>query len=90
MTANYLPWYLERGQGPLVAAAIHDGHEIRDELIGRVAISEGDRLREEDPFTGAWTGVAPTRLVGLHSRFEVDFNRPREKSVYQCRRMPGA
>ena len=37
---------------------------------------------QEDPFTGIWTTVAPTRLIGLHSRFEVDFNRPRDKAVY--------
>ena len=82
MTATYLPWYLERGHGPLVAAAIHDGHDVREELVERLALSEADRLREEDPFTAGWTAVAPTRLVALHSRFEVDFNRPRKAAVY--------
>ncbi len=82
MTANYLPWYLERGHGPLVATAIHDGHDVRDELIANLALAENERLREEDPYTGGWTTVAPTRLVALHSRFEVDFNRPRDKAVY--------
>lgn len=80
--ANYLPWYLERGQGPVVAASIHDGHEVRDDLLQRMAISEADRLREEDPFTGEWTDLAPTRIIALRSRFEVDLNRPREKAVY--------
>jgi N-formylglutamate amidohydrolase len=47
-----------------------------------MALSRTERLREEDPFTGIWTTVAPTRLIGLHSRFEVDFNRPRDKAVY--------
>ena len=47
-----------------------------------MAISDKDRLREEDPFTGEWTHVAPTRIIGLHSRFEVDLNRPRDKAVY--------
>ena len=62
---NYLPWILERGQGPLVATAIHDGHEIREDAQTQMAVSEADRLREEDPFTGEWTDLAPTRLVGL-------------------------
>jgi hypothetical protein len=39
-------------------------------------------LYEEDPFTGGWTSVAPTRLIAFRSRFEVDLNRPRDKSVY--------
>jgi hypothetical protein len=30
-----------------------------------------------------WTSIAPTRIVGLHSRFEVDLNRPRDKAVYR-------
>jgi N-formylglutamate amidohydrolase len=45
-------------------------------------IDELTRLREEDPFTGRWTTIAGTRLIGLRSRFEVDLNRPREKAVY--------
>jgi N-formylglutamate amidohydrolase len=46
------------------------------------ALSDADRLREEDPYTGEWTKVAPTRLVARRSRFEVDLNRPRDKAVY--------
>lgn len=80
--SNFLPWVLERGQGPLVAAAVHDGHEVREDLEPKLAISEADRLREEDPFTGEWTDLASTRVIGLRSRFEVDLNRPREKAVY--------
>ncbi len=40
-------------------------------------------MREEDPFTAAWTAVAPTRVIGLRSRFEVDLNRPRDSAVYR-------
>ncbi|NIP86404.1 MAG: N-formylglutamate amidohydrolase, partial [Planctomycetales bacterium] len=76
-------WALQVGQGPFVAAAVHDGHAVRDELVERLAISESDRLREEDPFTGMWTSLAATRIIGLRSRFELDLNRPREKAVYR-------
>ena len=76
-------WQLQVGDGPLVAAAVHDGHAVRDELIDLLAIEESDRLREEDPFTGMWTSIAPTRIVGLRSRFEVDLNRPRDNAVYR-------
>ena len=75
-------WRITRGDGPLVAAAIHDGHRVRGEVAPLLALSEADRLREEDPFTAGWTTVAPTRILGLRSRFEVDLNRPREKAVY--------
>ncbi|MCZ6792402.1 MAG: N-formylglutamate amidohydrolase [Planctomycetota bacterium] len=68
---------------PLVAAAIHDGHEVRDDLLERLGLDGAGRLREEDPFTGVWTEVAPTRVVGLRSRFEVDLNRPRGSAVYR-------
>ena len=82
MSSDCLSWYIEQGQGPLVAAAIHDGHEVRCEPAGRYALSDSGRMREEDPCTGNWTAIAPTRLVALQSRFEVDFNRSREKAVY--------
>ena len=75
-------WQIQYGDGPLVAAAVHDGDEVRGELAEWLAISPEDRLREQDPFTGLWTAVAPTRIVGHRSRFEVDLNRPREKAVY--------
>lgn len=66
----------------LIATAIHDGHELRDEVRILMALDEQERRREEDPFTGIWTTVAETRLIALRSRFEVDLNRPREKAVY--------
>ena len=75
-------WDITVGDGPLVAAAIHDGHEARPEVAPLLALGDSDRLREEDPFTAQWTTVAPTRIIGLRSRFEVDLNRPREKAVY--------
>jgi N-formylglutamate amidohydrolase len=68
--------------GPLVATAIHDGHEIRHEVFGSIKVNEAIRLQEEDPYTGLWAELAPTSVVGTRSRFEVDLNRPREKAVY--------
>lgn len=77
------PYTIVKGDSPLVAAAIHNGHAVRDEVAARLALSERERLREEDPFTGEWTRVAATRIVGQRSRFEVDLNRPREGAVYR-------
>lgn len=77
------PWIWTIGNQPLVAAAIHDGHAVREEVAAHLAINRNDRRREEDPFTAQWTRIAPTRLIVLRSRFEVDLNRPREKAIYQ-------
>ena len=83
MTTTYLPWCVEHGHGPLVATAIHDGHALREGLAPLMALSDPERLREEDPYTAAWTRIAPTRIIGLQSRFEFDLNRPRSKAVYR-------
>lgn len=72
-----------QGNSPLVITAIHDGHKVRNELKGLFSLNEAARLREEDPFTGIWAGFSDNRIIVHHSRFEVDINRPREKSVYQ-------
>lgn len=73
----------ESGSTPLIAAAIHDGHAMRAEIENKTALSDDERRREEDPFTAIFASVAPTRIIGLRSRFEVDLNRPRAKAVYQ-------
>jgi N-formylglutamate deformylase len=76
-------WVLtEGGNQPLMAVALHDGHEVRPEVAELFAISESERLREADPFTASWTVIADTQLVVKRSRFEVDLNRPRKKAVY--------
>ena len=74
--------YIHEGKTPLVATAIHTGHEIRHEVAENLVLPESDRLREEDPFTGSLTTVAQNRLTVSRSRFEIDVNRPREKAVY--------
>lgn len=79
---NLIPAVIQVGPGPIIASAIHDGSAIRDDVQVLMALSAEDRRREEDPFTGVWTGVVPTTLVGLRSRFEVDLNRPRDQAIY--------
>jgi N-formylglutamate deformylase len=76
------PWTVQRGPGPVVATAIHGGHDLRPEVAELLCLSESDRLREEDPYTGDWTSIGGSKVVVHRSRFEVDLNRPREKSVY--------
>jgi N-formylglutamate amidohydrolase len=67
---------------PVLASAIHAGHDVRDGLRSYLALDDAARLREEDPYTAEWTACAPTRIVVHRSRFEVDVNRPRDSAVY--------
>ncbi len=79
---DQLWWRLARGEGPVVATAIHDGHGLREEVRAAMALGEADRLREEDPFTGqAVEGVA-THVIACRSRFEFDLNRGAADAVY--------
>ena len=75
-------WSLHESRSPVIAAAIHNGHNVRPKVAELLALTDTERLREEDPFTAEWAALSDTRIIGLHSRFEVDLNRPREKAVY--------
>lgn len=76
-------WQVQRGQGPVVATAIHDGHGLRASLAARMALPDAARLREEDPFTGQAVRGVPNHVVPTRSRFEVDLNRDADDAVYQ-------
>ena len=62
------------------------GHSVRSGIAEQLALTPEERLREEDAYTGLWTNIAPTRVVGLRSRFEVDLNRKLHRCVYQTPR----
>lgn len=68
---------------PIAATAIHDGHEVRNDVLACMAIDEASRLREEDPHTAYLTKGFYTSIRVNRSRFELDLNRPREKAVYR-------
>jgi hypothetical protein len=76
-------WTVVLGPGPVVATAIHDGHDLRPEVAERMVLPEGDRLREEDPFTGQAVRSVTTHIVVHRSRFELDLNRAADQAVYQ-------
>ncbi len=67
----------------MAAAAIHDGHGLRAEIAGLMALSDADRRREEDPFTGQAIAGIPTHIIAHRSRFEADLNRGAETAVYR-------
>ncbi|MDA0838516.1 MAG: N-formylglutamate amidohydrolase [Planctomycetota bacterium] len=74
---------IQVGNSPIIAAAIHDGHDVRPELELLFKLGSDSRLIEEDPHTAYWASVSDNRIIGLRSRFEVDLNRPRDKAVYR-------
>ena len=76
-------WTLTRGSGPIVATAIHDGSGLRAEARELIKLSDPERLREEDPYTGRMIAAVPTRVIVHRSRFEVDLNRARAEAVYR-------
>ena len=76
-------WTVQRGPGPVMATAIHDGHDLRPEIAAVMQLPDADRLREEDPFTGQATLGVPTHIVAHRSRFEFDLNRGPEEAIYE-------
>src|SRR5687767_12072775 len=76
-------WTVQRGAGPIVATAIHDGHELRAEVAAAMKLADLDRLREEDPFTGQAILDVPTHVIVHRSRFEFDLNRGSQEAVYR-------
>ena len=71
------------GKGPVVALALHAGHELRPGLATYLNLTEAERRREEDPHTASMAPSGITCIEVLRSRFEVDLNRPRFRAVYQ-------
>ena len=76
-------WTVQHGPGPVVATAIHDGHDLRPEIAAQMALSDGDRLREEDPFTGEAVSAVAHHVIVHRSRFEFDLNRDPQNAVYR-------
>jgi hypothetical protein len=67
----------------VLATAIHDGHGLRAEIAREMALADGDRLREEDPFTGEAVRGIPFHIIVHRSRFEFDLNRSPESAIYR-------
>ena len=68
---------------PFICAAIHDGHQFRQELWNNCLHTEYDRWYEEDPETKQMIDTQPIVLAGIDSRFEYDLNIPPEEAVFE-------
>jgi N-formylglutamate amidohydrolase len=83
MSAPYSFDALGDAATPVLATAIHAGHDLRPSLASRTALDDATRTREEDPYTDCLTVVGGSTVVVHRSRFEVDLNRPRDHAVYR-------
>lgn len=68
---------------PMLAAAIHDGHHLPEDLSKQCALSEVERLYEEDPHTATFIKDCPIVFVGLDSRYFYDLNRMPNEALYE-------
>jgi N-formylglutamate amidohydrolase len=68
---------------PVVAIALHAGHDVRPDVASELKLDDAGRLREEDPCTDQIAASVASRVVVLRSRFEVDLNRRRADAVYR-------
>ena len=66
---------------PALAVAIHAGHNVREELLPLMQISEKERLFEEDPATDRMIQGNANAIWGLDSRAEYDLNRPPDEAL---------
>jgi N-formylglutamate deformylase len=74
-------WAIDPGR-PVLATAIHAGHDLRPEVAELMALPDDVRRREEDPHTDELAAVVGSHVAVHRSRFEVDLNRHRPDAVY--------
>lgn len=75
------PWEIRIAQGPVIACAIHAGHDVSPAAADWMSASATERLREEDPMTDFGLTLGDTSIRVNRSRFEFDLNRPRRLAV---------
>lgn len=68
---------------PALSAAIHNGGNLRPELVENCLLSQAERYYEEDPFTGSFIEQQPITLIAHDSRYEYDLNRITDECVYE-------
>jgi len=68
---------------PAFSAAIHNGGNLRSELLSNCILTEAERYYEEDPYTGSFIANQPITLIGHDSRYEYDLNRNTDECVYE-------
>ncbi len=67
---------------PALCAAIHNGGNLRTELVDNCLLSQDERYYEEDPYTGTFIEQQAITLIASDSRYEYDLNHT-DESVYK-------
>ncbi|MCB2196360.1 MAG: flavohemoglobin expression-modulating QEGLA motif protein [Bacteroidetes bacterium] len=67
---------------PFVCFAIHNGHNLRNELKQKCLLSDFERWQEEDPETANFISSLPIVVSANDSRYEYDLNRNEENAIY--------
>jgi uncharacterized protein (TIGR02421 family) len=67
---------------PFVCFAIHNGHNLRNELKQKCLLSDFERWQEEDPETANFISSLPIVISANDSRYEYDLNRNEENAIY--------
>lgn len=68
--------------GFFICTAIHNGHQLRGELVENCVLTSDERFFEEDPYTGEMIASMPITMIGLDSRYEYDLNRDSDSCIY--------
>jgi hypothetical protein len=68
---------------PALSAAIHNGSQLRGELLDNCLLDKKQRYYEEDPHTGSFISEQAITLIANDSRYEYDLNRSTDECVYE-------
>ena len=67
---------------PIIFTAIHSGDQLSEICMQNMKLPKELRFMEEDPFTEIFATLHSNNIIQPISRFEIDLNRNRKKSVY--------
>ena len=79
---NLFQFRVNKSESPYWAFAIHDSHQIDEQLRPYLQIDEKTRFREEDPHTGCMAELPINQFLVSTSRFQLDINRKIEDAIY--------
>ncbi|MGC9343646.1 MAG: N-formylglutamate amidohydrolase, partial [Bacteroidales bacterium] len=68
---------------PFAGFAIHNGHNLREDLLKKCLLNDYERWYEEDPDTLTFISSLPIVLACNDSRYEYDLNRSPEAAIFE-------
>ena len=74
---------IEHYNVPVIVAAIHNGGNLRADLLENCLLTQDERLFEEDPHTDDFIQDQPITFIGNDSRYEYDLNRDESECLYE-------